>query len=151
MARRKTRRKSSRRSPKTINLAKTLEAGMIANAVTVGFFNVGLGDFVMSKSSMGASQITARELLAGVTGSAGGFGTQYKVTTSAVGGRPGTTSTRGLEFGAQVQENLANNGAQMVGSLILIPAGFKVFNKLTRSPRSMANQLLKQTGLPLKV
>jgi hypothetical protein len=150
MARRKTRRKTRRSSPKTINAAKVLEAGMIANAVSTGFFNVGIGDFVMSKSSMGPSQITARELIAGITGGAGGFGTQYTVTQGNKAGGY-STSTRGLAFGEQVQANLSNNGARMIGQLILIPAGFKVFNKLTRSPRTMTNKLLKQTGLPVRV
>lgn len=150
MARRKTRRKTRRSRPKTINAAKVLEAGMIANAVTNGFFSVGLGDFVMSKQSMGPQQITARELIAGITGGAGGFGTQYSVTTGNKASGY-TTSMVGLNFGAQVSENLQNNGAKMIGQLILIPAGFKVFNQLTRSPRAMTNRLLKQTGLPVRV
>jgi len=150
MARRRTRRKTRRSNPKTLNAAKVLEAGMIASAVTQGFFNVGIGDFVMSKSSMGPSQITARELIAGLTGQAGGYGTQYQITTGNKAGGY-TTSTRGMAFAEQVQANLQNNGARMVGSLILIPAGFKVFNKLTRQPRSMANKALKMSGLPVRV
>jgi len=150
MARRRTRKKTRRSSPKTINAAKILEAGLIGSAITQGFFNVGIGDFVMSKASMGPSQITARELIAGITGQTGGYGTTYKVTSSMSGGRQ-TTSTRGLAFGEQVKENLTNNGAQMVGSLILIPAAFKVFNKLSRQPRSMANKALKMSGLPVRV
>lgn len=150
MARRRTRRKTRRSTPKTINAAKVLEAAMIGSAVTQGFFNVGIGDFVMSTSSMNPSQITARELIAGITGQAGGFGTQYKVTTGTAS-RPGTTSTRGLAFAEQVKENLQTNGAQMIGSLIVIPAAFKVFNKLTRQPRSMANKALKMSGLPVRV
>jgi len=151
MARRRTRRKTRRSTPKTINAAKVLEAAMIGSAVTQGFFNVGIGDFVMSTSSMNPSQITARELIAGITGQAGGFGTQYKVTNQAVAGRPQTTSTRGMAFAEQVKDNLQNNGAQMIGSLIVIPAAFKVFNKLTRQPRSMANKALKMSGLPVRV
>ena len=151
MARRRTRRKQRRSTPKTINAAKVLEAAMIGSAVTQGFFNVGIGDFALSTSSMNPSQITARELIAGITGQTGGFGTSYKVTNLAVAGRPQTTSTRGMAFGAQVKENLQNNGAQMIGSLIVIPAAFKVFNKLTRQPRSMANKALKMSGLPVRV
>lgn len=146
MARRRTtRRKTTRRSPKTINAAKVLEAGMIASAVTQGFFNVTIGDFVMSQSGLGQSQITARELLSGLTG--GSYGTM--TGSSSVG--PYQTKPTGMAFGATVQNNLASNGARMVGSLILIPAGFKVFNKLTRQPRSMANKALKMSGLPVRV
>jgi len=149
--RRSTRRKTRRSSPKTINAAKILEAGLVGSAITQGFFNVGLGDFIMSTSSMNPSQITARELLSGITGQTGGYGTSYKVTNQAVAGRPQTTSTRGMAFGEQVKENLMNNGGQMVGSLILIPAAFKVFNRLSRQPRSMANKALKMSGLPVRV
>lgn len=157
MARRRTRRKSPSRRSKTFNVASALEAGLIANAVTQGFFNADLGTFIMSTdgggastSATGRSTITAREILSGITG--GGFGT---TTTMKMGG--GTTGVRpynqivGNNFGVQVRENLAANGAAMVGQLILIPAGFKVFNTLTRKPRSMANKALKMTGLPLKV
>jgi len=147
MARRRTRRKTTRRSPKTINASKVLEAGMIGSAITQGFFNVGIGDFVMSKASMGASQITARELIAGITGQAGGYGTTYKVTGPSGRGQ----QTMGLQFTEQVKENLTNNGAQMIGALIVIPAAFKVFNKLSRQPRSMANKALKMSGLPVRV
>lgn len=96
---------------------------------------------------MGASQITARELIAGITGQAGGYGTTYKVTGPSGRGQ----QTMGLQFTEQVKENLTNNGAQMIGALIVIPAAFKVFNKLSRQPRSMANKALKMSGLPVRV
>ena len=148
MARRRTRRKTTRRSPKTINAAKVLEAGMIASAVTQGFFNVNIGEFVMSQSGLGQSQITARELISGLTG--GSYGTMTTAKVARAGGGY-TVGTTGSPFGQMVQQNLASNGARMVGSLILIPAGFKVFNKLTRQPRSMANKALKMSGLPVRV
>lgn len=94
------------------------------------------------------SAITGRELLSGITG--GSFGTQGTVRTSKIGGGY-QVSAVGMPFGAQVRENLQNNGAAMVGQLILIPAGFKVFNKLTRKPRSTLNNALKMSGLPMKV
>ena len=155
MARRRTRRKAPSRRSKTFNVASALEAGLIANAVTRGFFNADLGTFIMSTdgggastTSTGRSTITAREILSGITG--GSFGTSGTSQMYKVGG--GTTSIQyGQPFGAQVRDNLAANGAAMVGQLILIPAGFKVFNTLTRKPRSMANKALKMTGLPLKV
>ena len=158
MARRRTtKRRAPTRRAKTFNVANALEAGLIANAVTNGFFNCGLGDFVFSKDGGGASTtiagrstITARELIAGITGGAGGFGTSGTSKLYKVGG--GTVDMAyGQSFGLQVRENLSENGGQMVASLILIPAGFKVFNTLTKKPRSMANRALKMTGLPLKV
>ena len=152
MARRKFRSKTRSRAPKTINAARIVEATLIASAVTQGFFNVGIGDFVMSKSSMNPSQITARELISGLTG--GSYVTLTTSSTPAFNQNQGNymkTVTSGSNFGDMVKQNLSSNGAQMVGSLILIPAGFKVFNKLTSKPRSMANQALKMSGLPVRV
>jgi hypothetical protein len=155
MAARKSRRKTTRRrSPKTFNLAGLAESALIANAVTQGFFNCTLNDFVFSTSGssggQGRSAITGRELIAGITGGVGGFGTMQTVTSAKMGGGV-QYNTFGVPFGEQVRENLKDNGAKMVGSLILIPAGFKVFNKLTRKPRSTLNNALKMSGLPMKV
>lgn len=149
MAARKSRRKTTRRrSPKTFNLGSLAESALIANAVTQGFFDCGLQDFLMSTTGGTRGQITGRELLSGITG--GSFGTIYTERRAQLGG--GTTyNSVGQPFGAQVRENLSNNGAAMIGQLILIPAGFKVFNKLTRKPRSTLNNALKMSGLPMKV
>jgi hypothetical protein len=151
MAKRKSKRRQARRQ-KNLNLAGLAESALIANAVTTGFFNCGLRDFVMStdgggKGAPGMNVITARELLAGITG--GSFGTQ-KTTTANFSGTL-VTSTLGDSFGATVRDNLANNGANMVVQLVAIPAGFRVFSKLTRKPRSTLNNALKMSGLPLKV
>jgi len=156
MARRKSRRTRTR-SPKTLNLAGIAESALIANAVTVGFFNVSLNDFIFSKDGKNSAgtltntAITGRELIAGITGGAGGYGTQSSslMINPITGGQ--VVSRYGMPFGAQVKENLKENGAQMVGSLILIPAGFRVFNKLTRKPRATMNKALKMSGLPMKV
>jgi len=150
MAKRKSKR-PARRKQKNLNLAGLAESALIANAVTTGFFNCGLRDFVMSadggKGNAGMDVITARELLAGITG--GSFGTS-KTSTFSYGGVT-TYSTLGDSFGATVRNNLSNNGANMVVQLVAIPAGFRVFSKLTRKPRSTLNNALKMSGLPLKV
>ena len=117
---------------------------MIANAVTQGFFNTTIGEFAMSKDAMNMNQITARELFSGLSG--GSFG-----TTTAVKQLGGKVAMAGNSFGDTVKNNLTQNGGQMVASLILIPAGFKVFSKLTTKPRSMANRALKMSGLPVRV
>ena len=149
MPARKSRRKATRRrSPKTFNLGSLAESALIANAVTKGFFDVGLQDFLMSTTGGTRGQITGRELLSGITD--GSFGTIYTERRAQLGGGS-TYSSVGQPFGAQVRENLSNNGVAMVGQLILIPAGFKAFNKLTRKPRSTLNSALKMSGLPLKV
>jgi len=141
--------------PKSLNLASLAESALLANAITQGFFNASLNEFVMGQASTGmtgASSITARELISGITG--GSYGTTYKtsVGSASVGyGVKPTSYTGGMGFGAQVQQNLKDNGLGMVVSLALIPAGFKVFNKLSRKPRSMMNKALGMSGLPVKV
>ena len=146
MARRRTRSKTRRRTQKTFNLANVAESALIANAVTQGFFNVNLQEFI-STSNLAPGQITAREILRGITGTGAGFGTMAKGSTAP----GGYQLTVGNQFTDQVKINLQNNGATMLGSLVLIPVGFRVFNKLTRKPRSTMNAALKMTGLPVKV
>lgn len=146
MARRRT-KQTRRRTPKTFNAAKGLESILIANAVTTGFFNVGVGEFFLSKDALQTNQITAREILSGISG--GSFGTQITNSFSYAGQT--VKSTTGSPFGETIKANLSNNGGQMLGQLILIPAGFKVFSKLTKQPRSMANRALKMSGLPVRV
>jgi hypothetical protein len=146
MARRRTRKKTRRSAPKTINAARVLESALIANAVTQGFFNTTIGDFAFSRDAMAQNQITARELFSGLSG--GSFGT---MTAATKVGQLGMKAGTGMTFGETVKNNLAQNGGQMVASLILIPAGFKVFNKLTSKPRSMTNRALKMSGLPVRV
>ena len=147
-SRRKSRRTTLRSTTKTFNLGSLAESALIANAVTQGFFDTSLQDFIFSTTGGTRGQITGRELLSGITG--GSFGTIYQERRAQLGG--GTTyNTVGQPFAAQVRENLSNNGAAMVVQLVAIPAGFKVFNKLTRKPRSTLNKALKMSGLPMKV
>ena len=148
MARRKNSRKAPRRMPKTINALTILESGMIASAVTKGFFDVNIGEFVMSQSSLTKNQITARELISGLTG--GSYGTTQSVKLAKVGGGY-QTLTSGSDFGDTVKQNLSNNGGAMIASLVLIPVGFKVVSKLTSKPRSLVNRTAKMAGLPMRV
>jgi hypothetical protein len=155
MAARRTKRKTTRRSrPKTFNVAGLAESALLANAITQGFFNCTLNDFVFSTSGssggQGRSAITGRELIAGLTGGVGGYGTMQTVTSAKMGGGV-QYQTFGVPFGEQVKENLKDNGAKMIGSLILIPAGFKVFKKLSRKPLGTMNKALKMSGLPVRV
>tara|TARA_R110000737_G_scaffold101530_2_gene135213 strand:- start:239 stop:685 length:447 start_codon:yes stop_codon:yes gene_type:complete len=148
MARRKSRSKSPRRTSKTINALSVFESGMIASAVTKGFFDVNIGEFVMSQTSMTKNQITARELISGLTG--GSYGTTQSIRLKQLGGTYATI-TSGSDFGTTVKENLANNGGAMLASLVLIPVGFRVVSKLTSKPRSLVNKTAKMAGLPLRV
>lgn len=151
MARRRTRKPARRRSPKTINLSGLAESALIANAVTTGVFGLGLRDFIMSTSGKsagasivdGSTQITARELIAGLTG--GNANTQYSITSQ------GRKTLYGDGLAATLGNNVKANAGTMLGQLVLIPAGFRVFNKLTSKPRATANKALKMSGLPVKV
>ena len=151
MARRKSRKSPRRRSAKTINLSGLAESALIANAVTTGVFGLGLRDFIMSTSGKasgasivtGATQITARELIAGLTG--GNANTTYSITSQ------GRKTMYGDGLAATLGNNIKENAGSMLGQLIIIPAGFRVFNKLTSKPRATANKALKMSGLPVKV
>jgi len=153
MARRKS-KKVRRSTRKTFNLASLAESALIANAVTTGFFNCSLNDFIRSPDggagSAGMNVITGRELLTGITGGSYGTSGTIKAGGGMTGVRPYNQAT-GSSFGVTVRENLADNGGMMIGSLILIPFGFRAFSKLTSKPRSTLNKALKMGGLPLKV
>lgn len=155
MARRKSRKSKPRRTTtKSINLFNVAEAGLIANAVTQGFFNCSINAFIFSKdgtNTAGATRkaITARELISGITGAAGGYGTST-TSTYTYGGQK-VTSTLGQSFGDQVKENLTENGGQMLASLIAIPIAFRVGAKLTKKPRAVVNKIGKMSGLPMRV
>jgi hypothetical protein len=58
------------------------------------------------------------------------------------------TSTGAMEV---IKNNFQTNGLMMGVQLVAIPVGFKLLNKVTRKPRTMANKLLKNTGLGVKV
>ena len=157
MARRKSRKSKPRRSTtKSINLFNVAEAGLIANAVTRGFFNCSINDFVFSKDgssgTLGKTAITGREIIAGLTGGVGGYGTS--VTVKAGGGSTGVRpydQIIGNSFGEQVKANLTDNGGQMLASLIAIPIAFRVGAKLTKKPRAVVNKIGKMSGLPMRV
>ncbi len=156
MARRKSRKSKPRRTTtKSINLFNVAEAGLIANAVTQGFFNCSINDFVFSKTGtsggIGRKAITAREIIAGLTGGVGGYGTMLTQTSQKVGSTGTSTQTFGLPFGEQVKENLVDNGGQMLASLIAIPIAFRVGSKLTKKPRAVVNKIGKMSGLPVRV
>ena len=152
MARKRSRSKNTRRrTSKSFNVSGLAESALLANAVSMGMFNCGIRDFIMSTSGgvaggsivSNATVITARELIAGLTG--GDANTQYTITSQ------GRKTTYGDTLVGTIGENLKANGAGMVGQLIVIPAGFRVFNKLTSKPRATLNKAMKMGGLPLKV
>ncbi len=131
-------RRTRRNQP--VNLLKLGESVILADAITRGMFGTNIAGFITGRvdgnfnpGADGYATITMPELL--------GFSKNgFKV--SNIGGRYG-----GKSFVEGVQYNLARNGTQMAATLILAPIGFRVFNKLSASPRRSANRLLDMTGL----
>jgi len=113
------------------------ESLLLANAVTKGAFNTDLQEFFTGKvngqykpGADGAWTLTLPELLgAGPGGVGGNYGTYQ-------GGLTGV-----------LKDNLQNNGAQLLMSLVVIPMAFKVGGSLLKKPRRQANALLKQVGV----
>ena len=146
MARRKSKAKPRRRTAKNVNILNIAESALLANAVTQGLFNSNLKDFVMGTRDGayvagrdGGHRLTLPEI----------FGVGSKV---AFGGNYGATPMRGFEnFSSAVMTNAKDNFLTMGASLILIPVGFKMANRLTKKPRATTNKLLKMTGLGVKV
>ena len=146
MARRKSKAKPRRQTAKTVNILNIAESALLANAVTQGLFNSNLKDFVMGTrdgayvaGKDGGDRLTLPEI----------FGVGSKV---AFGGNYGATPMKGFEnFSSAVMTNAKDNFLTMGASLILIPVGFKMANRLTKKPRATTNKLLKMTGLGVKV
>jgi len=113
------------------------ESLLLANAVTKGAFNPDLQEIFTGKvngqykpGADGAWTLTLPELLgAGPGGVGGNYGTYQ-------GGLTGV-----------LKDNLQNNGAQLLMSLVVIPMAFKVGGSLLKKPRRQANALLKQVGV----
>lgn len=83
----------------------------------------------------GSWRLTLPELL-GISGSQG-FGGTYGA---------------GKDFTSVLKDNISNNGAKMVATVILAPMVANVAMKVLRKPVIMpANRLLKTTGLDVKL
>ena len=132
-----TRRRRS--TPKT-NLLTLMESALLANSVTEAAFNTNIKEFLTGVTdkgyrpgSDGSSVITLPELLGA---GPGGIGGNY---------------AEGLNFGKVLKSNIKDNGAQLLVSLIVIPAAFRIGSKLLKKPRAQANRMLRMSGLEVKV
>jgi len=151
-ARRRTRRKTTRRRrSQGVNLVNAAQSLIILNAstkalfgldavtfATAGWLTGNQGGGTLANPGPGNSWgITAKELVQGLTGTGKGFGQS--------GSGMWSNDMAGLQ--AAIANNIKNNGAQAVATMVLVPAAFKVGKKLTMKPRRDANKLLKMTGL----
>ena len=158
MARRKSRKMKRRSSPKRTNLLNVAQSVILGNAVTTTLFNTNMYEFVTGRingaytpgSTGQGSQITLPEL----------FGAGMGTTTSQMPGSylgATTTSTIGYggvapgQFGATLQENIRNNFASGLTTLIVTPIAFKVIGKLAAKPRREFNKVAKMVGLPISM
>ena len=158
MARRKSRKMKRRSSPKRTNLLNVAQSVILGNAVTTTLFNTNMYEFVTGRingaytpgSTAQGSQITLPEL----------FGAGMGTTQSALPGSylgATTTSTVGYggvppgQFGMTIQENIRNNFASGLTTLIVTPIAFKVISKLAAKPRREFNKVAKMVGLPISM
>lgn len=146
-ARRTTRRKAStprRRSPKPmVNVLKTAESLVLANAATQGLFGMNAVAFAtegwltpQSSASNNSWELSAAEIVKGLIpgGEGYGFGQAYLA--------------QGGTVMSAIRKNISDNGAQAVGTMILAPIAFKMARKVLQRPLiTPANKLLKSSGL----
>lgn len=163
MARRRTKAKRRRSSPKRTNVLNVAQSVILGNAVTEGLFNTNMFEFVTGRIggayTPGAisqtDQITLPELLGAgmgthttkIGGQASQYGgASYQTTTVGYGGivQPATLSST-------IQNNLKNNGVSMLTTLVVTPIAFKVISGLAKKPRAEFNKLARNIGLPISM
>lgn len=159
MARRRTRSKTRRSSPKKTNLLNVAQSVILGNAVTQTLFNTNMYEFVTGRIdgsftpgvASQSSQITLPELLGagmgvGATSSSGGvFGqTQIISAGAGYGGVHGG-------FGQALKDNLSANAVSGLTTMIVTPIAFKVISKLAKKPRAEFNKLARTVGLPVSM
>ncbi len=160
MARRRSRKKTRRSSPKRTNILNLAQSVILGNAVTATLFNTNMYEFVTGRINGGynpgafdqSSQITLPELLGAGMGSASSMNipTQYGgfapvTSTSGYGG------VHGSSFVQAVQANLQANAVSGLTTLIVTPIAFKVIGKLASKPRREFNKLARTVGLPVSM
>jgi len=116
------------------------ESILIANAVTQGFANTNVMEFVTGvvdgqykPGTDGSRVLTIPELLGAGPGGVGG---NYSSAYAAKGG-----------LIPVLKDNLKDNGAIMAAQVIGIPIAFKVAGSLLKKPRRQVNSIMKQIGL----
>jgi len=157
MARRRSKKKTRRSSPKKTNLLNVAQSVILGNAVTQTLFNTNMYEFVTGRidgsftpgAAAQSSQITLPELLGAgmnvtnVVRPAQGY-LQGISTTSGYGGVTGG-------FGLALKENIQANAVGGLTTLIVTPIAFKVISKLAAKPRREFNKLARTVGLPISM
>jgi hypothetical protein len=126
-----------------VNVLKTAESLVLANAATQGLFGMNAVAFAtegwltpQTSASNNSWELSAAELVKGlIPGGAGyGFGEAYL-------GQGGNVMSA-------IQKNLRDNGPRAIGTMVVAPIAFKVARKVLARPLiNPTNRLLKSAGL----
>ena len=145
MARRK--KKTRRRSPKTIKLLNVAESLAYANILTTNVFNTDAWNFVTGKDNLalGSSATFQGVYDAALAGSYGAKTGADAITLKELISNP----TVGMGVAA---ENATNNWQTAVIQTVGVQIGFKLGKKLMRKPISQLNRnVMKPLGLGISI
>jgi len=156
MARRRTKSKSRRSSPKKTNVLNLAQSVILGNAVTQGLFNTNMYQFVTGRidgaytpgALSQSSQITLPELLGAGMGVQASGGLSVPGASPIVSGYGGVSGING-NFGQVVMDNIKTNAVSTITTLVTVPIAFKVISKLASKPRREFNKLARTVGLPV--
>jgi hypothetical protein len=126
-----------------VNVLKTAESLVLANAATQGLFGMNAIAFAtegwltpQTSASDNSWELSAAELVKGLIpgGQGYGFGSAYL-------GQGGTVMSA-------IQKNLSENGPRAIGTMIVAPIAFRAARKVLARPLiNPTNRLLKSAGL----
>ena len=148
MARRKSSKRRVRRTT-AISLTGLAESYIIGSAATKMLtgnnlleFATGVTSGTFNPGADGGQRISLPELLGFRT-----IGGKTVFTGDLLGqGHFGSASNR-FNYTSAVKHNFGRFGMQSIGTMVLTPIAFKMGKKFARKPISMANTLLKGTGV----
>ena len=148
MARRKSSKRRVRRTT-AVSLSGLAESYIMGSAVTKALtgnnlveFATGVTSGTFNPGADGGQRISLPELL--------GFRTvsgKTVFTGDLLGQGHFGSATNRFNYTTAMKHNLGRNGMASIGTLILTPIAFKMGRKLARKPISMANKLLKGSGV----
>lgn len=143
MAKRKAKRKSNRKS--AFNLTNAAMSLIVANGVSQGMFNVGLPTFfglasnfdTTVSSANNSNEITAKEILSGLTGMGDGYGIYTAGESQWTG-----------QLSQVLVSNLKRNAVPLMVTVVGVPMAFKLGKKVLGGPIIRpANRMLKAAGI----
>jgi hypothetical protein len=148
MARRKSSKRRVRRTT-AISLSGLAESYIMGSAVTKALtgnnlmeFATGVTSGTFNPGADGGQRISLPELLGFRTS-----GGKTIFTGDFLGqGHFGYAENR-FNYASAIKHNFGRNGMTSIGTLVLTPIAFKMGRKLARKPISMANKLLKGSGI----